>query len=135
MFTAGIVFAFALVSILALLVLKYWESRRGVLILAPLRRRADLQALRVQSVFGDSSTLLSNVPPFALRLVRMLLAFVMRSFARLAHAAGSRALWLADLVSHRHNFERRNTRSEFLKQVSVHRVQAGERKESDQTPE
>jgi hypothetical protein len=61
---------------------------------------------------------LAKVPPELLRFSRIALHEAALGFAYLARLAERRAHRIADFVSHKRHYERRETRSEFLKKVS-----------------
>jgi hypothetical protein len=64
---------------------------------------------------------LASIPSLSAYVVLSSLALAAVGFARFARLASESAHRLADFVSHKRNFTRRETRSEFLKQVIEHK--------------
>ena len=127
---AIIVFSIALTGTLLLFVLKWLEIERGVMLVPPAwRHYADEYARYAKLmllVFGER---LERLPGESLFIAQALLHFSARQFARLAEAASRRAHRIADFASHKHRFERRETRSDFFQQMSEHKINRVERKE------
>lgn len=122
-FTIGIFF-FSLVGLIAFFAVKRVELRRGVVFFPIWRSRADLEATRLKGFGAILWADITKVPPAALRMARSAAheaALGLAMFARMSEKGAHR---LADLVSHKRGFERRETRSEFLRQV-------GERKNGE----
>ncbi|MFZ2555486.1 MAG: hypothetical protein WAZ27_01285 [Minisyncoccia bacterium] len=122
---AGILFGVSLVGILFLFAVKRYEVRSGVLIGGRFRARADEFALDVKWVIMVVEWYLARTPDFLFALSRFGVRSFALSVARLARTSERHAHQLADFVSHKRNFERRETTSEFLKQVSEHRTENG----------
>jgi hypothetical protein len=118
---ATIVFLLALVGIVALFGLKHWELARGRVLAPALRESADKQALRVKELMGALQIDLAKLPPLLLYAAQRTLHAAAVDFGHLMHWLGVQAHNLADLVSHKRNFQRGETRSEFLKKVSEHK--------------
>jgi len=117
-FAATVVFGVSLGLLIVLFILKRIEVARGARFAEGLRLRADHGALRVKYVLAVSEWYLENTPWFVSALTRYGVHVGALSFAKLARSLESQAHNLADLVSHKHRFERRETKSDFLKQVS-----------------
>ena len=115
---AVIVFFVSLFLVFVLFALKRVELARGARIAEPLRASADLGALRVKRLLSDVEERIENIPFFLSALVRYGVHICALSFARLARVGEREAHRLADLVSHKHRFERRETKSKYLKEVS-----------------
>jgi len=115
---ATIIFALSFFGIIALFVLKAWETRRGFVLAPDMRRGADERALRLKHYLMNGRQEASKIIPLLVLLGRYVIHESALGFARAAHFAGVQAHRLADLVSHKHHFERQAPRSEFLKQVS-----------------
>jgi hypothetical protein len=118
---ATVVFFVSFFGIVSLFALKHWELRRERTLAPVLRSKFDARALQFKELLAAARVDLAKVPPFALRLVRVLIREAAIGFAVLARVAERQAYRLADLVSHKHRFEKRETRSEFLKKVSEHK--------------
>lgn len=114
------VFAFSVVGILALFLMKKLELSRGSLYGGVWRDEADLFAMRVKWVFLVVEWYLARLPDFLFLLSRYGVRNGALHAARLARYAETQAYRLADFVSHKRNFERRETKSNYLKQVSEH---------------
>lgn len=126
---AIVVFSVSVVLILALFALKRAEAGRARRFLEGARASADGGALRVKAVLAVGESYLEELPFFLGALSRYVVHVGALSFARLARASAKRAHQLADLVSHKRGFERRATKSQFLRDVSE--VKNGK---SDDTP-
>jgi hypothetical protein len=118
---AMIVFSVSLVGILVLFILKKIETNREARFVEGVRARADQGALVVKHWFQISEWYLERAPWFVSALTRYGVHIGALSFARLARTLESRAHQLADLVSHKHRFERRATKSQFLKEVGEYK--------------
>lgn len=121
MLFAFIVFFVALSGIVLLFALKYVEVRTQRIIFAPLRERADIRALQLKELLDAARLDLSRIPPEVVRLSRIGIHQLALGFAALARGAERYAHQVADLVSYKHHFEKRDTRSEFLKKVAEHK--------------
>lgn len=121
MLTAGIVFLFALLGIIVLFGLKRWELSHERVIAPALRHRGDIRALQVKDLALAARKDLAKLPPQIVLVGRVIIHEAALSFAALARLLERQAHRLADFVSHKRGFERRQTRSEFLKKVSEHK--------------
>lgn len=118
---ALIVFFASLGGILFLFLLKRIEMNRERRFAEGLRARADASALRIKTLLETSEEILENIPFVIAALARYGIHIGALGFARLARTSAEQAHALADLVSHKRNFERRETKSEYLKQVTEHK--------------
>lgn len=116
-----VVFVLALICITLLFGLKYWELQNGHTIVPEMRHELDVRALQFKELLAALRVDIEKLPPEALRLGRILIHEAALQFASAARFAEAQAHRLADFVSHKHRFERRETRSEFLKKVAEHR--------------
>ena len=120
-FAAVILFFVSLLLIVLLFVLKRFEVRRGARIGESFRAQADVGALRVKQWLEAGETFIENIPLYASALARYGVHIGALGFARAARGSAEQAHRLADLVSHKRNFERRETKSQFLRDVSEYK--------------
>ena len=123
---AGILFALSLLGIAALFVFKRWEMKRETILFSGLRARGDVRAQQLKELALAARMDLAKVPPEALRITRILIHEGALAFAALARFLERQAHRLADFVSHKRGFEKRETRSEFLKKVAEHKAESSE---------
>ncbi len=114
-------FCVSVVGIVSLFAFKQWELRSERVLLPALREKADTRAIQLKELLAAARVDLSKLPPEALRLSRIAVHEAALGFAAFARMAERRAHKLADMVSYRHRFEKRETRSEFLKKVAEHK--------------
>ena len=117
MMFVSIVFLATLVLILLLFVIKIHEVRSGRVLAKTWRQALDAEALQVKDLLNAAELDLKKVAPLVLYWARALVHIAALEFARAARIASSRAHALADFVSHKRNFQRGVTRSEFLKKM------------------
>ncbi len=122
---AATVFFISFLSIVSLFALKYWELRNERVIAPILRAKFDARALHLKDLLAAARVDLAKIPPLTLRLTRILIHEAALGLAVLARITERQLHRLADLVSHKHRFEKRETRSEFLKKVSEHKNGGG----------
>ena len=115
---AGTVFFVSLILILVLFALNMREAKTGRYPLGEWRSIADSEAVKLQELARAADLDLRKVPPLAAHFTHIAIHFAALEFANLARHASRRAHALADFVSHKRNFERRETRSEFLRKMS-----------------
>ena len=121
MLFAAIVFVFSLLSIIGLFSFKHWEEKRGVVVLPQWRERADLRAIQLKELALAARTDVAKLPPEIIRVTHILIHEMALGIAALARFSERQAHRLADMVSHKQGFEKRETRSEFLKKVAEHK--------------
>jgi len=126
MFVASIFFFSSLLGIIGLFGLKYWEQRHSRVLVPAFRETLDTRALQLKALLTAARMDLAQFLPVLVRLSRFFIHEAALGFAYLARVAERQAYRLADFVSHKHRFEKRETRSEFLKKVSEHRNGGGE---------
>ncbi|MEK7628842.1 MAG: hypothetical protein AAB421_05545 [Patescibacteria group bacterium] len=114
-------FVLSVVGLAVLFTIKAVELERGVLFAARPRRRADVYAMAIKILIQSFSERLENTPTHLLTFGRFLVHIAALGFARVARAVERSSYKIADRVSHRHGFERGETRSSFLKSVSDHK--------------
>ena len=115
---AAVVFFLALACIIAIFLIKNREEKTGQRIAVEWRDAGDREALRLKELLDAAHLDLKKVPPLLNHVAHVALHFAALEFARAARMASYQAHRLADFVSHKHNFERKETRSEFLKKMS-----------------
>ena len=120
-----IVFFVSLVGIILLFTLKKIEAGRERRFAEGVRTNADHGALRVKAWLEMSESYLERTPFFIAALTRYGIHVGALAFARLARTSAEQAHRLADMASHKRNFERRETKSQFLKEVSDYKNDSG----------
>ncbi|MCR4325580.1 MAG: hypothetical protein NUV59_02120 [Patescibacteria group bacterium] len=115
---AMVFFLLALVGVITLFSLKYWEIRSGRVVMPEMRTRIDESARYLKGLMLAARVDLAKLSPQVLRIARLLVHEAALLLAALARAGERQAHRLADMVSYKHRFEARKTRSEFLKKVS-----------------
>ncbi len=118
---AAVFFFGSLIGIAALFGIKYWEVRHDrAMVPARVRTQADVAALRVKALLDLARAEAQRVPPAMVYITRLLVHEIALGTAMLARTLERQAHRLADFVSHKHRFERRESRSEFLRQMNDH---------------
>ena len=117
---SAVVFFISLIGIAGLFAVKQWERRRAKVLYPNVRAMADENATKLKALVHVSRVELAKLPPQALMMAKRAVHAGALGTARLAREMESKSHQLADLVSHKHHFEKRETRSEFLKQVGEH---------------
>src|SRR3990167_8272806 len=112
-----LLFVVSLVSLLAMFAFKYAELHMNVTVLPAFREWADDAACQLKALVERGGKEFEKLPPRALILFRIVVHVLALFVARMARGAETQAHRLADFVSHKHGFERRETNSEFLKKV------------------
>jgi hypothetical protein len=120
-FAAMTVFFAALALILILFTVKKIEVRRQQRFGENLRQLADAGALRVKASLMTTERYIESLPFFISAIARYGVHIGALSFARLARTLESEAHRLADMVSHKRGFERKETKSKYLKEVSSYK--------------
>jgi hypothetical protein len=115
------VFGASIVGVIFLLALKAWEMRREHVVAPRLRAKLDAGALFLKSQIEKGEAFLAELPSLASFVAMKTLAGGSVHLAHLARRMSESAYRLADFISHKHNFERRETRSEFLKTMIEHK--------------
>lgn len=121
MILAGTLFAFSLFGIIILFCAKAYELAHPHPVRAKWRESADGFALRVKWTLRVIEWYIAHTPQFLSLFGRWSIRTGALWFARLARLSAEEAHRLADMVSHKRGFERRETKSEFLKQVTDHK--------------
>ena len=118
---AIVVFGLSLIAISSLFLLKHWETGTGRVLAPAFRRSADLRALELKAQLFNIRGTLSRTGPIAALYMRYLIHRGALGFAAFARFSERQAHKLADAVSHKRTFAPRETKSQFLKQVSEHK--------------
>mgnify|MGYP001609020440 CR=1 FL=1 len=113
--------AFSLIGLISLFSIKHIELRRGTTFAPALRAKADMFARIVKAIMRFALARAEQLPNDGLVIARALVRIGAVFFARGARAAELAAHTLADRVSHKHHFERGETKSTFLRSVSEHK--------------
>lgn len=127
---AGVFFV-SLAGLVSLFVLKSAETKRGTPFAASVRARADTRALALKALMLRVRRELDKVPPAAVYFTRFALHELALAAARLARLSEKQFHNIADFVSHKRGFEKREPRSEFLKQVGEVKNGAGQDEKND----
>lgn len=117
---ASIFFA-SLAGIIALFWIKAWEANNGRTLVPRLRMALDSGAHLCKERLVEAEEWFVRLPSLTANMSLRILALTAIQFAKLARSASEGAHQLADFVSHKRNFERREVRSDFLKQVIEHK--------------
>jgi|SRR5580698_7743683 hypothetical protein len=119
-------FFITLIAILSLFGLKEWELRSGRVLAPRARVWADGEAIHLKELMQAGRKDMEKIPPLLLYLIEQSLRGFADGATHFAHWLGIQAHNLADSVSHKRNFQRRQTRSEFLRKVAEHKNGNGE---------
>jgi hypothetical protein len=115
---AAIVFILSLVGIALLFALKYREESAGrILMPEAIREVGDERALAFKDFLAQCRTEASQWAPRLARASRLAMHDAALGVAAFARYLESQSHRLADRISHKHRFERRETSNDFLKQV------------------
>lgn len=120
---ASMVFVVALALLGCFFALKRYELASGVVWCARWRMKADDHVVVVRSWALSHTDLLETLPSLAARYLRFLIHELALLIAYSARRIEAWAHELADFVSHKHSLQIRETRSDFLKQVSEHKIE------------
>jgi hypothetical protein len=111
----------SLAGLVMLFSLKYVEVASGRIFMPNVRQALDAHASRVRRGCMKLIHVVEHLPAFTvlfgywiLHILAVLVALSARSVERQAHRS-------ADFISHRRKYERRETQSSFLKEVSSHK--------------
>lgn len=115
------VFGASLFGVMVLLSFKAWETGREQRVLNGMRTVLDEGACALKFQIERLESVLASLPTLLSFGAFKVLALVAEKFARIARGASEAAHRLADFISHKHNFERREIRSEFLKTMIEHK--------------
>ena len=122
---ATVIFSISVIGIIGLFALKYWEEKHGRVLAPQLRAHADTQALELKDLLLKIKVEARKLGPTSIRVARLALHELALSLAALSRASERQAHRLADLVSHKRGFVPRESKNEFLKQVSEYKNGSG----------
>jgi hypothetical protein len=114
---ATVAFVSALMGLALLFVHKHREVRAGRVLLPTLREKGDEQALALKDFLAVCRTEAHTWPPKLVQLGREMTHRAILAVAVFARATERNAHALADRLSHKHEFKRRESANEFLRQV------------------
>jgi hypothetical protein len=114
---ATFAFAFALLGLAALFIHKHREVRAGRVLLSSLREKGDEQALALKDFLAVCRAEAHTWPPQLVQLGREMTHRAILAVAVFARSTERKAHTLADRLSHKHEFKRRESANEFLRQV------------------
>ena len=118
---ALVLFAGSLLATILLFAMKSREAKRGITAFEKARAAADARALELKDFMGRSRFEFAKLIPALILIIRYgvhELALLLAALGRLVERQAHR---LADSASHKHRFERRESRSEFLKKIGDHK--------------
>ena len=116
---AGISFFSSLAAIMGLVAVKLHEIDSGTIVAPRMKQAADREALRVKQLLFAAKIDLTKILPILVYWGHVAVHRAAIEFARFARTTSRKAHQLADFVSHKRNFEPRQTKSEFLRQMSL----------------
>jgi len=120
MFFAATTFFASLAGIVALFYVKHLELRSERILTPTLKEVADGYALNFKELLARSRSEIAKVVPITVFLMRLAVREAALQSAALLQFGERKAQELADLVSHKHRFERRETKSDFLRHMGGH---------------
>jgi hypothetical protein len=115
---AAIVFFVSGVLLVGLFYHNIREYKTGRATLGEWRLVADDQALQLKELIVAADLDLKKIPPIVVHLGHVVVHYAALEFAHLARQASRQSHRLADFVSHKRNFQRSETRSEFLRKMT-----------------
>ena len=118
MMVSSIVFLGSLIGLALLFVVKSYELSRGTLLFPKAHTFADDRARLLRGDLMRVSRAIEKLPARSLLVVRSMLHMAAVQAATVARSTEERLYALADKVSHKHRFDRKETSSQFLKQVT-----------------
>ena len=108
---------FAIAGITGLFTLKNFEEKSGHVFFPRLRALADRKSLELKALLVRMRAELENAPQIFAKFSRIVVHDLALGFAAFARWLEGQAHRLADMVGHKHRFERRESRNEFLRRV------------------
>ncbi len=115
------VFSATLLGITGLFGLRMWEVKRGGRVLETARTNADELARFLKHALQRFGAQMRRFPSLMLLITRYFIHLGAKAFARFARKMEEAAHQIADRMSHKHRFQRRESQSQFLKDVVEHK--------------
>lgn len=115
--SAMMVLGVSILGISLLFYVKHWETKNARVFVPGVRIRADEGALQLKALLVKCQQECKKLGPTSIRIGRALLHDLALALAALSRASERQAHRLADMVSHKHAFQRRETKNDFLKHV------------------
>ncbi len=115
------VFSATLLGITGLFGLRMWEVKRGGRVWEKIRSRADELARFLKYALQRFGSQMRRFPSLLLLITRYFIHLGAKAFARFARKMEESAHQIADRMSHKHRFQRRESQSQFLKDVAEHK--------------
>ncbi len=123
-------FVLALMGIVTLFVLKHREVTTGRILAPRARARLDSHAYHLKDLLAAAESDLSKIIPELALLGSKLVHILALAAARAMRFFEGQLHRVADLVSHKHRFERPAPRSEFLTKIAEHKNGEGKREDT-----
>ena len=115
---AIIVFFGSIAGILGLFFVKALEEKKGLIFAPIMRGQLDQSAIELKLILIQLQNEFKKLGPTSARFTRIALHQIALSLAALSRSSERQAQKLADMVSHKRHFERREPKNEFLHKVS-----------------
>ncbi|MBP9669053.1 MAG: hypothetical protein KBE09_02070 [Candidatus Pacebacteria bacterium] len=115
------VFSVTLLGITGLFGLRMWEVKRGARLLETTRAHADDLARYLKYLLQRFGAQMRRFPSLMLLITRYFIHLGAKAFARFARKMEEGAHQIADRMSHKHRFQRRESQNQFLKDVAEHK--------------
>lgn len=131
MLIAFIIFVVSLIGIVTLFCLKYWEMRTQKIVVSRARSKADVRALEIKAWIMHIRAEAEKLPPQILSLSRYGVRDLALAIAAFARGIEKQAHRIADLVSHKRHFERKESKNSYLKRVEDYETQTPEEQKLD----
>lgn len=120
MTVAVLIFALSFVGIVSLFLLKQWETATSRILFPHIRTQADERALDLKAWLIRLRGELDKLPPVLLHLTHVAVHEIALGIAAFARYSEEQMHRLADFVSHKRGFQRRESHNEFLKRITEH---------------
>ena len=124
------IFSISLLGTLALFALKRWEENRGAILMPAQRAQADQGALAFKSLLLHGKDEFKKLRPALVRVSRLLLHDTALGLAAFSRTCEQKAHAFADFVSHKRNFERKESTNEFLRKVGARKTSRSKEKDA-----
>jgi CRISPR/Cas system-associated protein Csm6 len=115
--SAMMVLGGSILGISLLFYVKHWETKNARVFVPGVRILVDEGALLLKAFLLKCQQECRKLGPTSIRIGRAILHDLALALAALSRASERQAHRLADMVSHKHAFQRRETKNDFLKHV------------------